>query len=118
MNQVDQAAVQASRDTTTTYTVEVATEADYEYVQYWGSAVAANREIESILNQVEGVYETELKLKLEIVFQTCLEQKQRPYTGTDGDKLLDQFTEYWNNNFSAEGYDLAHLWTGRETLRA
>ena len=26
----------AATDTTTTYTVEVATEADYEYVRYWG----------------------------------------------------------------------------------
>ena len=116
MNQVDQAAVQASRDATTTYTVEVATEADYEYVQYWGSAVAANQEIESILNRVEGVYETELKLKLEIVFQNAWNRSNDPYTGTDGDKLLDQFTEYWNNNFFSEGYDLAHLWTGKETL--
>ena len=28
----------AATDTTTTYTVEVATEADYEYVQYWGGS--------------------------------------------------------------------------------
>ena len=117
IHQVDQAAVQAARDTTTTYTAEVATEADYEYVQYWGSAEAANREIMSIMNQVEGVYETELKLKLEIVYQHAWTRRNDPYTGTDGSELLDQFRDYWNANFYyLEDYDLAHLWTGRETL--
>ena len=107
----------AATDTTTTYTVEVATEADYEYVQYWGgSEEAANREIRAILNQVEGVYETELKLKLEIVYQHAWTRSSDPYSGTDGTKLLGQFREYWNANFISEGYDLAHLWTDRETV--
>ena len=77
---------------------------------------AANREIRSILNQVEGIYETELKLKLEIVYQHAWTRSSDPYSGTDGDKLLDQFREYWNDNFYAEGYDLAHLWIDRDTL--
>ena len=106
----------AATDTTTTYTVEVATEADYEYVQYWGSAEAASREIRSVLNQVEGVYETELKLKLEIVYQHAWTRSSDPYSGTDGTKLLGQFRVYWNANFISEGYDLAHLWTARETV--
>ena len=107
----------AATDTTTTYTVEVATEADYEYVQYWGgSEEAANREIRAILNQVEGVYEQELKLKLEIVYQHAWTRNSDPYSGTDGTKLLGQFREYWNANFASEGYDLAHLWTDRETV--
>ncbi len=117
IDQVDRAAVQAARNTTTTYTAEVATEADYEYVQYWGGATAANREIISIMNQVEGVYETQLKLKLEIVYQHAWSRSNDPYSGTDGSDLLDQFKEYWNTNFyDSEDYDLAHLWTGRETL--
>ena len=118
IHQVDQAAVQAARDTTTTYTAEVATEADYEYVQYWGSGEAANREIISIMNQAEGVYETELNLKLEIVFQHAWTRDNDPYTGTDGSDLLEQFIEHWNANFYySENYDLAHLWTGRDALQ-
>ena len=107
----------AATDTTTTYTVEVATEADYEYVRYWGgSASAANREILGILNQVEGVYETELNLKLEIVYQNAWTSSNDPYSGTDGDELIRQFREYWNVNFISQGYDLAHLWTGKQRL--
>ena len=113
----DRLEARAATDTATTYTVQVATEADYEYVLYWGgSASTANREIRSILNQVEGVYESELKLKLEIVYQHAWTRSNDPYSGTDGDQLLEQFSEYWNANFSSEDYDLAHLWTGRETL--
>ena len=109
----------AATDTTTTYTVEVATEADYEYVQYWGgSEEAAHREIRGILNQVEGVYETELKLRLEIVYQHAWPHSSDPYSGTDGGKLLEQFAEYWEANFFSKDYDVAHLWTGRETLTA
>ena len=111
------AARAAATDTTTTYTVEVATEADYEYVRYWGgSASAANREILGILNQVEGVYETELNLKLEIVYQHAWTSSNDPYFGTDGDELIRQFREYWNVNFISQGYDLAHLWTGKQRL--
>ena len=112
----EQMGVRAAADTTTLYTVEVATEADYEYVQYWDGPSAANREIRSILNQVEGVYETELKLKLEVVYQHAWTQRNDPYTATDGSDLLDQFRDYWNDNFYAEGYDLAHLWTDRDML--
>ena len=119
INQVDQAAVQAALDTTTTYTVEIATEADYEYVQYWGSSAAANQEIESILNRVEGVYEQELNLKLEIVFQHSWNSRNDPYSGTDGEDLVEQFRHHWNANFYySEDYDLAHLWTGKQTLTA
>ena len=107
----------AATDTTTTYKVEVATEADYEYVQHWGSAEAANREIRANLNQVEGVYEDELKLKLEITYQHAWNSSSDPYTATKGSDLLDEFREYWNDNFYSEGYDLAHLWTDRETLK-
>ena len=108
----------AATDTTTTYTVEVATEADYEYVQYWGgSAAAANRAIRTVLNLVEGVYEDELKLKLEITYQHAWNRSNDPYTETDGSELLDQFAEHWNDNFFAEDYDLAHLWTGREEFQ-
>ena len=109
----------AATDTTTTYKVEVATEADYEYVQYWGgSATAANREIRAILNQVEGVYETELKLKLEIIYQHAWTQKQRSLL-RDGrtSNCLEQFARSTGMPISAilrKDYDLAHLWTDRE----
>ena len=62
------------------------------------------------------MYEQELRLKLEIVYQHAWDRISDPYTATTGSDLLDQFSEYWNVNFYRETYDLAHLWTGRDTL--
>ena len=99
----------------TNYVFEVATEADYEYVQASGGSEEANREIEGILNQVEGVYQSELLLQLRISFQNAWKTEDDPYTATNTLDLLDQFREYWNTNHAAEvDYDLAHIWTDRE----
>ena len=53
----------------TNYVVDLATEADYEYVQALGGSAKATSEIEGILNVVEGVYQSELLLQLRIDFQ-------------------------------------------------
>ena len=96
------------------YVIEVATEADYEYVQALGGSVAANREIEGILNQVEGVYQSELLLQLQITFQHAWAMEDDPYTGTNTFDLFSEFLDHWNETFrDKKNYDLAHLWTGR-----
>ena len=101
------------------YVVEVATEADYEFVQALGGSVAANREILGILNQVEGVYQSELLLRLQITFQHTWELQDGPYTATDTFDLLTEFQSYWKETFSdKENYDLAHLWTGKTLVPA
>ena len=107
---------QVEMDTTTYYTAEIATEADYEYVQALGGAQEANSEILSILNKVEGVYEEELRLSLEVVYQHAWTTALDPYTSTEAHELIDEFKEHWNANFFSEGYDVAHLLTGRENL--
>ena len=113
---VSQIEGQAAIDNTTHYAVEVATEADYEYVRALGGAQEANSEILSTMNKVEGVYEEELRLKLEIVYQHAWTTRNDPYRGTGKDDLLDEFTDHWNAHFFHEDYDLAHLWTAREDI--
>ena len=110
------AQVEAANSTAATnYVFDVATEADHEYVQALGGSEAANREIEGILNQVEGVYQSELLLQLRISFQHAWATEDDAYTATNAPDLLDEFVEYWNSNFAAEeDYDLAHIWTDRE----
>ena len=103
-------------DSPTNYVVDVATEADYEYVQVFGGSAEANREIEGILNVVEGVYQSELLLQLQIDFQHAWTTKDEsyPYTATNGGVLIDQFADYWNTHFATqEDYDLGHLWTAK-----
>ena len=100
---------------TTNYVFDVATEADYEYVQALGGSEEANREIEGILNQVEGVYQSELLLQLQISFQHAWDMEDDPYTATNASDLLDEFGEYWNDNLADdEDYDIAHIWTDRK----
>ena len=99
----------------TNYVFDVATEADYEYVQALGGAEKANREIEGILNLVEGAYQSELLLQLRISFQNAWETEDDPYTATNSLDLMDQFADYWNTHYAdTENYDIAHLWTDRE----
>ena len=112
---MDRVTAQVEAATPTKYEFDVATEADYEYVQALGGSEEANREILGILNQVEGVYQSELLLQLRIGFQHAWKTEDDPYTATNTSDLLDEFIKHWNVNFAAEeNYDLAHLWTDRE----
>ena len=105
----------ASSTNPTKYEFDIATEADYEYVQALGGSENANREIRGILNQVEGVYQSELLLQLRISFQHAWTMEDDPYTAINASDLLYEFIEHWNANFAAEeNYDLAHIWTDRE----
>ena len=112
---VDRVEPQVHRDTHTGFVVDVATEADYQYVRRLGGSDEANREIEGILNLVDGVYRDELRIRLQIGFQHTWDTPLDPYTATNVFDLLDEFEAYWNSNFAAEqDYDLAHLWTGTD----
>ena len=106
----------ASSTTPTKYEFEIATEADYEYVQALGGSENANREIRGILNQVEGVFQSELLLQLRISFQHTWDTQHDPYTTRNASGLLSEFRNHWNTTSKAhQNYDLAHLWTGRDT---
>ena len=112
---VNRIAAQVTSGTPTRYVAEVATEADYEYVQALGGSIEAIREILGIMNQVEGVYQSELLLQLRIGFQHAWTAEDDPYTATNSLDLLNQFGEYWNTHYAAQkDYDIAHLWTDRE----
>jgi len=110
---VEQVTAQVEAATPTKYEFEVATEADYEYVQALGGSQEANREIEGILNQVDGVYQSELLLQLKVSFQHAWTMED-PYHKTNKNILLDDFGEHWNEYFAtSQIYDVAHLWTGK-----
>jgi len=48
---------------------DVATEADYEYVMALGDSAGANNSILEILNQVDGIYQSQLSVSLQVVYQ-------------------------------------------------
>lgn len=105
-----------STDFTTEYTVELATEADYEYGRRFGSGRNANRQILSVLNRVEGIYERQLNLTFEVTYQHVWETSNDPYRGSSAEVILRRFAEHWDDNYRHEKYDLAHMWTARSSL--
>ena len=114
---VEAQAEAASSANLTHYVVDVATEADYEYVQKMGGAVAANRNIEGILNHVEGAFQYEMLVQLRISFQHAWDTEEDPYTGTTLSGLLTELYSYWTENFAvARDADILHLWTGKSIL--
>ena len=102
------------------YEAEIATEADYEYVKVLGgSSAAADAEVISTMNMVDGVYETETGITFKIVYQHTWAAKpvNYPYTSTEnGGAVLQEFANYWNTSFTNVTRDLAHLWTGKNIV--
>ncbi len=108
--------------------IELATEADFEYVSMYGGASASNNQILSILNMVEGLYENELGLTIEVVYQhawTTADSYSTSNPGTDPNcqtaigRVLCNFKNYWNANFpvSQNPRDTAHLWSGKSNIQ-
>jgi hypothetical protein len=93
--------------------VRLATDADAEFVSALGGAAGANAQILSILNMVDGIYQVEIGLTFQVVFQnTWADEATDPYSTSDASPLLAQFRNHWNANFSVSR-SLAHLWTGK-----
>jgi hypothetical protein len=92
--------------------VELATEADFEYVDFFGNSAAANDEILSIMNQVDGLYQAEMGVTFKINYQHTWTANNDPYNSTASDEILGEFTNYWNANIT-QPRDLAHMWTGK-----
>jgi metallopeptidase family M12-like protein/pre-peptidase len=96
--------------------VRLATDADAEYVSALGGAVQANDQILSIMNQVDGIYQVDIGLTFQIVFQNAWTNAATdPYAATDPGSLLNEFSNYWNNHFAGmPSRNLAHLWTDKD----
>src|SRR2546421_1456333 len=94
---------------------EIATEADFEYVQgLGGTATAANNNILSIMNQIQAIYERDIGLTFTVVFQHAWDTPNDPYTASgDAVAVLNEFKTVWNREFSGTPRDGAYLWTGR-----
>lgn len=95
-------------------TLEVATEADFQWVNLAGGVAAANNEILGILNLVDGIYQRDLGLRVAVTYQHAWSTPD-PYTSANmGDELL-LFLDYWNDNYPPAQYprDTAHLFTGK-----
>ena len=92
---------------------DLVTEADFDYVSFFGSSAAANAEILSIMNQVDGIYRQRMGITFNISYQHTWATSDDPYSAAAADQMLYEFTNYWNANMAGQARDLAHLWTNR-----
>lgn len=95
--------------------IELATDADFDFVTVTGGASATNNEILSILNMVEGIFQTELNLTISVVFQHTWSMAD-PYTATSANNFLSSFKNYWNANHTNVVRDATHIWTAKSNL--
>ncbi len=94
--------------------LEVATDADLQYVTILGGPTQANSNIASILNMVEGTYVNELDLEITITYQHTWSASD-PFGGSNSGDVLLNFLDHWNTNFPRSSYprDTAHLFSGK-----
>ncbi|HYN86435.1 MAG TPA: M12 family metallo-peptidase [Pyrinomonadaceae bacterium] len=107
--------------------LELATEADFEYFQFYKvrtpnntdaqATAEALAEITSIVNQVDGVYESQLGIEIRIVHSRVWQTSNDPYNTNSAGTTLSQFRSDYDSSFApapAPRRDLAHLWSGRD----
>ncbi len=97
--------------------IELATEADFQFVTQLGGATLANNEILSTLNMVEGMFERELNLSISLTYQHTWTTAD-PFDGTNANNLLVSFKDFWNLNFPKSQYprNATHLFSGKPNV--
>ena len=95
--------------------IEIGCDADFEYYQKNGSSVDATvTDIETIINSVSAIYESQLDLSYEVTTIVVRDNINDPYTSSSCGTLLGQFRSTWQSppeNFIKR--DVAHLFTGK-----
>jgi hypothetical protein len=92
--------------------IEIITEADYEFYQIRGySTTAANSSIVSVLNQVEGVYNSYFNIQLMITHQNVWTSSNDPYTSSTSSTIISEVKSQWDPN--TLGRDVVYLFTGK-----
>lgn len=92
--------------------LELAVDADFEYFSRYGTDSVT--EIESVLNEVDGIFGSDLGLRIELVHINVWEDPSDPYESTDPDVLLDELRSYWTTNMGSVNRDAVHLITGKD----
>lgn len=79
----------------------IATEADFEFYSVFnGSNVTTtNNDINSIMTQVDGIYDAQLGIKLRVSFQRVWTANNDPYTLTNASAALEEFADNYDATF-------------------
>jgi hypothetical protein len=108
------ATIDASPFGTTLRTFRAAVAADGEYTAFWGGTVAAGQAaVVSAMNRVNGVYETELDIRMTLVANNSSVIYTDPTTDpyTNGTNDIDANTPNLNSVIGVNNYDVGHVFT-------
>lgn len=95
--------------------VDIATDADYEYYQQFGSSNAVYTRILSVLSGASAIFESHFNVRMSVVHQNVWTIQSDPYTSSNSGTLISQFRSYWEaNRSSVIDYDIAHMFTGKD----
>lgn len=103
-------------NTPCTYYLKIATDVDYNYYQAKGSNLANTyNDIYSVLNIVEGVYNSTFNMRFILTQQNVWTTTSNgyPYNSTNASSLLSEFKNYWNTYMTNVDRSIAHLFTGK-----
>ncbi len=93
---------------------QIACDADFEYYQSNSSNVAATQsDITSIINGVDAIYKVDVGILYSITTIVVRTSEPDPYTSTDPNTLLNQFSSNWNSTQGSVVRDVAHMFTGK-----
>src|SRR5262245_20035244 len=92
--------------------IELGTEADALFVAQTGGVDGANAKILSMVNAVNGIYETDLGLTNRVVVQRAWNGSD-PYSSSDSGTLLSEFRANYSANVGTN-HDDAQLFSGRD----
>lgn len=95
--------------------LEVATDADFAFVNALGGVAKANAEALNILNMVDGAYQAQLGLTISVTYQTAWSSAD-PYAGASADPILRALQTYWEANHKDVPRDTVHLFTGQQSV--
>ncbi len=92
--------------------LEVATDADFEYFNIFGTNT--NAQILAILNSVDAIYRDQLGIAISVSFQNFWSNSSDPYTGSNAENILNQFAIFWDSNRSlVPAFDVFTLFSGK-----
>jgi hypothetical protein len=96
--------------------IGIALEADFEYFQLLNNEATTVAQIESIMSQVEGIYNAQIGLQFLILHTRVWNTNSDPYTLSAPSSLLNEFRSSYDASApsQAAGRDIAHLFTGRD----
>lgn len=92
---------------------ELATDADYEYFQDWGSVSGVQSRIESVINTINLQYESEVGITHQIGTQLVRTSSNQPYKSKNASKLLNSIRSEWLSNQGSVQRDVVQLFTGK-----